>query len=86
MESLNKYKVVDKIRAPYKSFTKIDSDYLKWAQELSNQYGLSDHYTTTEIIKIWTDYSDDVYSASWLIPSRQTIEAAFGVILEELNE
>lgn len=44
----------------------MDSDYLKWAEELKNLHPeILYNYTVEEVCKIWRDYSHDL-AAHWI--------------------
>ena len=62
-----------------------ESDYARHALELSHEYKLGDYFSLEKIKEIWSKYSEDS-CANWLYPEKQTIEQAFGVILEDTEE
>lgn len=62
----------------------VDRSRLSDALALANQFGLN-AFTLGEIVETWECYSD-TYAAGWLTPDRESIESAFGVILEEIND
>lgn len=76
---MNKYKVVER-----KPLEPIDiPDYAEYdCKEMSVDYGLSLHFTLDEIYFRWSNYSTS-RCAGWLGPTKEGVEEAFGVILEE---
>jgi len=61
-----------------------DTEQLLWAKELQEKFDLY-HLTIDDINLIWSQYSED-FCAGWLYPDKESVEHAFGVELEEIND
>jgi len=81
---MSKYRVAQVKPPKYNNEDDTPEPHDEWAQELKDEYGL-DHLSTQEVRMIWERYSDDM-CAGWLIPNKGSVEDAFRVILEEINE
>ena len=56
-----------------------------WAKELREDFDLF-HLSVKDVFLVWSRYSEDCYSASWLHPTKENVEKAFRVTLEEVED
>lgn len=60
---------------------RIDNHRYAQAADIKDTYGLPN--SIEEIISIWESYSDTM-AAGWLIHDKESVESAFGVVLEKI--
>lgn len=75
-----KYKI-KKILNTEPEYPIINPHHYQWASDMRDEYGLS-HLTLRQIVHLWENYSDSL-CAGWLIPTKESVEDVFNVVLEE---
>ena len=52
------------------------------AADLKKTFGLGTHFETSTVIEVWSQYSS-LNGSAWLEPTKDSVEEAFGLDLEE---